>query len=400
MALVSEPTLADIARARERISPYVHKTPLVRSETFSGMTGSEIYLKLENFQKTGSFKVRGALNKLMTTDRRDLANGVITASAGNHAQGVAYAAMTLGVKATVVMPKWASEAKVNATKSYGAEVLLYGASFDEAAEKAKNMSEQLGMLYIPAFDDDQVIAGQGTIGLEILEDDPDIDYVVVPVGGGGLISGIAIACQGKAEVIGVESEAFPSIHDLLIGKTPSFGSTIADGIAVKNPSQRTLTYIREHVKEIKLVNDDEIAKAVFLLMERQKIIAEPAGAVGLASLLSGDLRLSGKRVAVLISGGNVDLHLLSRIVDHALLDMGRLLIINFVAPDKPGVLSMAVSTIADVGGNIIHIQHERESRDVPIGYSKVKIWMEVPDPSASQEIIKRLSPTFPSITKG
>ena len=387
MTSINEPTLMDIARARERISPYVHKTPLVRSETFSKMTGNEIYLKLENFQKTGSFKVRGALNKLMTAE-------------WNHAQGVAYAAMTLGVKATVVMPKWASEAKVNATKSYGAEVLLYGTNFDEAAEKAKAMSDQLGMLYVPAFDDDQVIAGQGTIGLEILEDDPNVDYVVVPVGGGGLISGIALACQGKAEVVGAESEAFPSIHDALMGKTPSFGSTIADGIAVKNPSQRTLSYIKKHVKGITLVSDDEIAKAVFLLMERQKIIAEPAGAVGLAALLSGDLKLSGKRVAVLISGGNVDLHLLSRIVDHVLLNTERLLIINFVAPDRPGVLSAAVSTIAEVGGNIIHIQHERESRDVPIGYSKVKIWMEVPDPSASQEIIKRLSPIFPSITKG
>lgn len=397
---INEPTLTDIIRARERISPYVHKTPLVRSETFSKMTGNEIYLKLENFQKTGSFKVRGALNKLMTTERKDLENGVITASAGNHAQGVAYAAMTLGVKATVVMPKWASEAKVNATKSYGAEVVLYGANFDEAAEKARTMSDQLGMLYVPAFDDDQVIAGQGTIGLEILEDEPSIDYVVVPVGGGGLISGIALACQGKAQVVGVESEAFPSIHDALMGKTPSFGNTIADGIAVKKPSQRTLTYIKKYVRDITLVRDDEIAKAVFLLMERQKIIAEPAGAVGLAALLSGDLKLNGKRVVVLISGGNVDLHLLSRIIDHALLDMGRLLIINFVAPDRPGVLSTAVSTIAEVGGNIIHIQHERESRDVPIGYSKVKIWMEVPDPSASQEIIKKLSPIFPSVTKG
>ncbi|HEV50983.1 MAG TPA: threonine ammonia-lyase [Thermoprotei archaeon] len=397
---INEPTLTDIIRARERISPYVHKTPLVRSETFSKMTENEIYLKLENFQKTGSFKVRGALNKLMTTERKDLENGVITASAGNHAQGVAYAAMTLGVKATVVMPKWASEAKVNATKSYGAEVVLYGANFDEAAEKARIMSDQLGMLYVPAFDDDHVIAGQGTIGLEILEDEPSIDYVVVPVGGGGLISGIALACQGKAQVVGVESEAFPSIHDALMGKTPSFGNTIADGIAVKKPSQRTLTYIKKYVKDITLVRDDEIAKAVFLLMERQKIIAEPAGAVGLAALLSGDLKLSGKRVVVLISGGNVDLHLLSRIIDHALLDMGRLLIINFVAPDRPGVLSIAVSTIAEVGGNIIHIQHERESRDVPIGYSKVKIWIEVPDPSASQEIIKKLSPIFPSVAKG
>jgi len=399
LSVINELTEADVLRARERITPYIHKTPIVRSETFSRMTGNEVYLKLENFQKTGSFKVRGALNKLIATGREALNRGIITASAGNHAQGVAYAAKVLGVKATVVMPKWASEAKVNATKGYGADVILYGTSFDEAAERAKSMSDEMGMIYVHAFDDDQVIAGQGTIGLEILDDFKDFDDIIVPVGGGGLVSGIAIALKGRTEVIGVESEAFPSIHDALIGKTPNFGNTIADGIAVKTPSERTLHYIKKLVKEVELVSDDEIARAVFLLMERQKIIAEPAGAAGLAALLSGAVKIRGKKVLVLISGGNVDLHLLSRIIDHALLDMGRMMIINFVAPDRPGVLSKAVSAIAEVGGNIIHIQHERESRDVPIGYSRVKIWMEIPDARAKEEIIRRLSPVYPSVSE-
>jgi len=394
-----EVSLKDVKAAAERIAPYIHNTPMDYSKTFSELTGASVYLKLENLQKTGSFKVRGALNKLLGAPRETVKKGVITASAGNHAQGVAYSAASLGIPSTVVMPKWASEAKVKATKNYGAEVILYGTYFDDSAAKAKEIAQERGIPYVPAFDDDQVIAGQGTVGLEMLTDEPDLEALVIPVGGGGLISGVAIAAKSikpDIKVIGVESEAFPAVHDLIRDKQPNFGYTIADGIAVKNPSERTLHYIKEYVDDVVLVSDDDLARAVFLLLERAKTVVEPAGAAGLAALLSGKIDLRGKKVGVLLSGGNVDVHLLSRIIDRALMDFNRMMIISFVAPDRPGALASALSVIADEGANVIHVQHEREGREVPLGFSKVRIWMEIPETSSKEELLKKLASVYPS----
>ena len=397
-----ELTLDDVNLASKRIYPFIHKTPLDYSKTFSDLSGSNVYLKLENLQKTGSFKVRGALNKLLNMPKNLTEGGVITASAGNHAQGVAYAAASLGVKATVVMPKWASEAKIKATKSYGADVLLYGSYFDDAVSKAKSISQELGIPYIPAFDDDDIIAGQGTIALEILEEKPDLDVLLVPIGGGGLISGIALAAKSikDIKIIGVESDAFPAVHEILNGRRPEFGNTIADGIAVKNPSPRTIRYIEKYVDDVVLVNDDEIARAMFLLLERAKTVVEAAGAVGIAALLSKKVDVKGKNIGVLLSGGNVDVHLLSRVIDRALLDFGRMMIISFVAPDKPGILSAALSIIAEEGANVLHVQHDREGSDMPLGFTKIKIWMEIPETHSKESLLKKLSLLYPTVKEG
>lgn len=396
-------SLEDIRQAAVRISPYVRRTPMDRSTTYSTMTGNEVFLKLENLQKTGSFKVRGALNRLLTLPQEKLEKGVITASAGNHAQGVAYAASVVGVRALVVMPLWANEAKVNATKAYGAEVLLRGSGFDEAAGEARKLAEQTGMTYVPAFDDDMVIAGQGTLGLEILEEVPDLDAVIVPIGGGGLISGIALAVKSlrpQASIIGVESVAFPAVKELLAGRQPSYGATIADGIAVKMPSERTLGYIRKNVDRIDVVDDDAIAKAMLLLLERAKIVSEPAGAAALASLLYSDLGLKGKKVAVLVSGGNVDMHLLSRVIERSLMLFSRELVVSFRVADRPGMLASALNLVASEGGNVLHVQHDREARDVPLGYTRIRLILEVSNEEAKDRIVAALASAFLDVKEG
>ncbi len=369
----------------------IHRTPLTRSMTFSRITGGEVYLKMENLQKTGAFKVRGAYYKLWKLTQQGY-NSCITASSGNHAQGVAYSASMLGSKATIFMPRYTPFYKVEATKSYGAEVILYGEIYDEAYSKAYEVSKKRGVPFIHPFDDTDIIAGQGTIGVEIYEDLEDVDIVIVPVGGGGLISGIAIALKKlkpSVKVIGVQPKGAPSTYlsyyEGKIVETPHV-FTIADGVIVKKPGELTFKIIKELVDDMVIVDDREIAKAVFLLLERVKVVAEPAGALGVAAILSGKVDIGNKKSVILISGGNVDLSLLSRIIEKSLYLEGRQVKIRGMLLDRPGQLKKVVDVIAEYGLNIVSIDHERGNPLVNPGMAEVTLGLEIPN----REIIDRV----------
>lgn len=380
----------------ETLHGYVKKTPLDRSSTFSSMTGSELYLKMENMQKTGSFKVRGAFVKLSSLKREERERGVVAASAGNHAQGVAYSASVLGIRAKIVMPETASPAKVDATKSYGAEVLLRGRIFDDSLAEALSICEMEKSVFVHAYDDKHVISGQGTVGLEIIEDLPEVDAIVVPVGGGGLISGIAVAVKSlksNVKVYGVQSEAFPSAYRLLkYGKVEPVetGDTIADGIAVKKPGRITSEIIKKYVDDIFLVSDKEIAEAMFLMLERAKVVSEPAGAASLASLISGKVELSGKKVVSVISGGNVDMYTLDQIVSRGLERYGRLIRLKFILKDSPGSLRQIIDIVSGMGANILDIQHQRLGSEVPLGRAAVILSLETQNVDHTKHLIEGL----------
>ena len=387
---MQRPTYDDVVRAAaalRRCGPRgggggdddVRRTDLVHSPVFSRMTGSDIYLKAEYRQRTGSFKIRGAYYKVRSLSREEKRSGVVAASAGNHAQGVAYAASSEGIPCTIVMPQSASPAKVAATRGYGASVVLHGASYEESWARAREISAETGATIIHAFDDPHVIAAQGVVGLEILEDLPDVDEVYVPVGGGGLAAGILIAVKSArpgVRVVGVESSSFPSMRRSLdegmrvcvqdgtsAGGAGGAGGagparTIADGISVREPGELTFSIIRDLIDDIVLVDDSEIIEAMFLLMERMKAVVEPAGAVGLAHLLAA--RPSpGKKVAVVLAGGNVDMYLLGQIVDKGLARMGRLLKVFILLPDRPGALKEVVDVITSARANIVEVVHDR-----------------------------------------
>ncbi|BCS91990.1 Threonine synthase [Metallosphaera sp. J1] len=373
--------LDDIFRAKERISPYIHDTPVDYSTTFSRMTQSEVYLKLENLQKTGSFKVRGAFNKILEMKEEERKRGVIAVSAGNHAQGVAYAAMTLGIRSTIVMPETAPISKYKATKGYGAEVILYGKFIHESMKKAEELIRERNLTLVHPYDDPLIIAGQGTAGLEMAKEKPDV--VIVPIGGGGLISGVAVALKGinpNTRVIGVQSYASPSLKiskelGRLTDIEPSY--SIADGILVKSPSSLTFEIISEYVDDIVLVDDEEIAWAMMMLLERNKTVVEPAGAASLAALLSGKVEARGKKVMTFLSGGNVDLSLLARIIDKTLYKTKRIVKARVIVPDKPGYLNKVLNYVAQIRGNIIDVVHDRVSSDVLPGYTKIYVMFEV-----------------------
>lgn len=373
--------LDDIFRAKERISPYIHDTPVDYSTTFSRMTQSEVYLKLENLQKTGSFKVRGAFNKILEMKEEERKRGVIAVSAGNHAQGVAYAAMTLGIRSTIVMPETAPISKYKATKGYGAEVILYGKFIHESMKKAEELIRERNLTLVHPYDDPLIIAGQGTAGLEMAKEKPDV--VIVPIGGGGLISGVAVALKGinpNTRVIGVQSYASPSLKiskelGRLTDIEPSY--SIADGILVKSPSSLTFEIISEYVDDIVLVDDEEIAWAMMMLLERNKTVVEPAGAASLAALLSGKVEARGKKVMTFLSGGNVDLSLLARIIDKTLYKTKRIVKARVIVPDKPGYLNKVLNYVAQIRGNIIDVVHDRVSSDVLPGFTKIYVMFEV-----------------------
>jgi threonine dehydratase len=390
-------TYEDILRARKILKDVVHKTPLDYSTTFSKLTGCNVYLKLECLQKTGAFKVRGAYNKLFSLSDEQKLRGVVTASAGNHAQGVAYSSKILGIKCTVVMPVNASPAKVAATRSYGAEIVFHGNMYDNALEKALEIAEKENKVFIHAFDDEHVIAGQGTIGIEILEDLPDVDAVIMPVGGGGLASGIAIAIKSKkpnVKIIGVQTKAFPAIKETLEKNRIveiSNGFTIADGIAVKKPGNITLEILRKYMDDIGLVDDEQIVKTMFLLMERSKLVIEPAGAVGLAYLLNeGNEKLKDKKVVVVLSGGNVDMFLLGQIVHKGLGSIGRLVRISVQLYDRPGELKKVIDTIAANRVNIVDVMHDRLGSDVRAGSAKVILSLEAESSEHIDNLLKIL----------
>lgn len=376
-------TLADIQLAQARLKGGVYETPCPRSERLSRRTDCELYLKLENLQMTGSFKERGALNKLLTLTPDERAVGVIAASAGNHAQGVAFCAKRLGIAATIVMPVSTALIKVSQTRSYGAEVVLSGDNYDEAVATAQGLRDERGLVLIHAFDDDLVIAGQGTIGLEILASVPDVDAVVVPIGGGGLAAGVALAIKSlrpAVAVYGVETQLVPSMRRALevgapIAVVPT-RRTIADGIAVRSASARTLSLVRQYVDDVVLVEEADIAEAVLRLLEDEKTVAEGAGAAALAAVLAKLLPLQGKRVVLVLSGGNIDVNVLSRIIDRGLVQSGRSMRVRVVVPDVPGSLASLLIIIAGCQANVLEVHHDRIAARSPVGQTTVELLLE------------------------
>jgi len=391
------PKVEDILRAREVLAGTVRKTPLQSTRTFSGLAGTNLFLKLECMQVTGSFKVRGAFVKVSGLPEKQASHGVIAASAGNHAQGVAYAAAIKKIPCTIVMPQTASPAKVAATRSYGAKVERRGANYDEAWEATQQIARAEGKTIIHAFDDPEVIAGQGTIGLEILEDLPGVDKIYLPVGGGGLAAGIAIAVKSKrpsVKIIGVESKAFPAMKESVAkGSLQSVkkGYSIADGIAVKQPGKLTYEIASKYLDDIVLVDDVSIVKTMFLLMERAKLVVEPAGAASLAYLLSNGGHAGKKdKVVSILSGGNVDMYLLGQVVAKGLMQMGRMLKVFILLPDKPGALKSVVDSIAELSINIVEVEHDRLSSHIPAGTAGVYLSLEMEDEKHAHRLVEFL----------
>ena len=369
----------DVNEAYGILKGVVQRTPLEFSRTFSLMTKANIYLKLENFQKTGSFKIRGAYNKISHLSKEERKRGVVCASAGNHAQGVAHAATLLGVESTVFMPIYTPPTKIVATRSYGAEVKLEGDTYDDAAVAATRYAEEKRMTFVHAFNDEHVIAGQGTIGIEIYEMLPDVDVVVVPVGGGGLISGIALALKTlkpDVKVVGVEAEGAQSMkqsleqNKIIPLKTIA---TIADGIAVKTPKELTFSLAKQYVDEMVTVDDDMIAQALYFLLQRAKLVVEPAGAVSLAALLSKKVFFPKKQVVAVISGGNVNLGLLTQVIEQGMLRNKLMVKISVVVLDKPKMLKEILTVLANHGANVQSVAHDRCTTTVPIGYVNLVI---------------------------
>jgi threonine dehydratase len=390
------PTIGDIFKARDLLSEAVRKTPLQRSETFSKLIGTNIFLKLESLQRTGSFKVRGAFVKLDMLSNEERKYGVIAASAGNHAQGVAYAALKKNISCTIVMPKNASPAKVAATKSYGARVILRGLDYDESWIAAKEIAKEEDRTVIHAFDDPQIISGQGTIGLELLEDLHEIDQVYLPVGGGGLAAGVAISIKTKnpnVKIIGIESKAFPAMKESLAKgslQNVKAGYTIADGISVKSPGRLTYEIASKYLDDLRLVDDSSILETMFLLMERAKLVVEPAGAASLAHLISNGHPDKNKNVIALLSGGNVDMYLLGQVVAKGLMHMGRMLKILIHLPDRPGALKTIVDSIAELSVNIVEVQHDRLSPNISAGTAGVYLSLELENANHAGRLIEFL----------
>jgi len=388
-------TYDDVVNAQKAQGDVIRKTSLVFSDTFSQLTGSKVYLKNEFEQKTGSFKLRGAYYKIKNLTEDEKSKGVVAASAGNHAQGVALASAMEKINCTIVMPRNASPAKVAATKEYGAEVVLEGKNYDESWIKAQEIAKTSGAQIIHAFDDPQIIAAQGVIGLEIMEQLPNVDEIYVPIGGGGLAAGILIAVKTKnpnVKIIGVESKSFPSMKNSLdSGKleTVDGGFTVADGISVRTPGKQTFEIIRDMIDKIVLVDDEEIIKTIFLLMERSKVVVEPAGAAGLAYLVSKKPS-PGKNVVPILCGGNVDMYLLGQIVSKGLAAMGRMMKIFILLKDKPGALKEVVDELASLSANIVEVVHDRLSSDVHAGTTGVTLSLETENQKHTDQLIQHL----------
>jgi len=388
----------DIHAALANIKDLVHKTPLIHSNSFSEMTGAEVYLKAENLQKTGSFKVRGAFNKMI-----HISDKVIAASMGNHAQAVAYAASSLGINAKIVMPVTAPIVKEEATKGYGAEVVLYGESFKEALDYALSQKDYI---FIHAFDDEEVIAGQGTIGIEITEDLKEVDTVFVPVGGGGLISGISIAVKAllpKTKVIGVQTEsamsAYVSFKEKQVYDKPLM-PTLADGIAIEKVGDRTFEIMNRYVDDIISVREDSIAMAILLFLERKKLVVEGAGAVPLAALLENKERFIGKSIVLVVSGGNIDFTLIDRIIHRGLVTSGRVGVFEVTVDDVPGSLHSLTGVISSRRGNILDVVHDRFAGNLPIGKTRITFTVEIRSKEHLEELISELTKKGFRVRKG
>lgn len=375
-------TLDDIKKAREVIGSVVRETPMEHSPAASQLLGAQVYLKCENLQLTGSFKIRGALNKISSLSAAEKARGVIAASAGNHAQGVALSSSKLGVKSTIVMPRTSSIIKQSATRNYGADVILHGEIFDEAYQRAREIEKETGAIFIHPYEDELIMAGQGTLGLEMYEQIPDLDSVVVAIGGGGLISGVSVALKAlnpKIKIYGVVAENAPGMY-MLHKKKPVPAElsyiSIADGIAVKKPSQVIYdTFISKYVDDIVTVSEDEIAEAVVFLLERSKLVVEGSGAVTLAAALQKKLNL-GAKTALALCGGNIDLNLVGDIMDRGLSRSGRVARISVVVSDRPGTLSRLTKIIGDLGANILDVQHDRMDPSLHIRETRIDFVLE------------------------
>ena len=383
-------TLDKIYKASHVLRSVIRKTDLIHAPLVN--PDSEIYLKTENLQITGSFKVRGAYYMMSQLTEEEKARGVIACSAGNHAQGVALAAAKNHIKSLICLPDGAPISKVEATKSYGAEVCMVDGVYDDAYKKALELKEEKNYTFVHPFDNEDVIAGQGTIGLEILEQMPDVEAVIVPIGGGGLISGVAFAIKNlnpNIKVYGVQASGAPSMRNSIRdGKIECLDhvSTIADGIAVKEPGEHTFQYVSQYVDEIVTVTDDEISAAILALIERQKLIAEGAGAASVAAAMFNKVPIQGKKTVCLVSGGNIDVTILSRVIKRGLLMSGRTCMLNIELLDKPGQLKLVSEIIADMGGNVISIHHERASEGSDINGCFLRITMETRDYAHIQEI--------------
>lgn len=385
-------SLADIRAAERRISRCIIRTPLVFSPTFSEITGAQIYLKLETLQRAGSFKVRGASNKILSHLTEIGDTGVVAASAGNHAQGVAVAAHSADIPVTIIMPEWSSLSKQEAARGYGAQVIIHGQSLEESIEKAQEIA-RTGRLLIHPYDDEEVIAGQGTIALEIFADLPDADMIVVPVGGGGLIAGIATAAKEQnpdIKIIGVQAEACPSAREAIRQGSPVMvpaGKTIADGIRVAETGVATFPALQRYVDQLVLVSEEEIADAILLLLERKHIVAEGAGAVPLAAIMNGSVEIvPGSKIVLVISGGNIESNQLFRVIRQSLARQGRIMRFSVILDDQPGALARLLSVIAKERGNILHIHHAQGDGDIPVQMAKVTIELETRGRDHSQSL--------------
>jgi threonine dehydratase len=389
-------SFVDVEEARERIKDQIYLSPFPHSETVSQLTGNRVFFKLENLQLTGSFKERGALNRLLTLTPEESKRGVIAASAGNHGMAVAYHSRRLKIASTIVMPTSAPLIKVTRVRHYGAESVLHGSDYDGAYAEAKRLSQEKALTFISAFDDPWIVAGQGTIGLELYEQNPDLNAVMVPVGGGGLIAGVALALKTllpKVRVIGVQSEAVPAMKAALEKGAPEklpAATTIADGIAVRAVGATPLELVKTYVDEIVTVSEGEIANAVLMLLEVEKTVAEGAAAVALAALLNKKVSLAGKNVGLVVSGGNIDMNLISRIIEKGLIQDGRLTRLNVIIPDRPGNLARLSQCIADLGANILQIDQSRGFGQMAIGETEVEITLETTGPDHAHQLHESL----------
>lgn len=385
---------AQIRQAAEDLRDQVVRTPFLRSETLSNLSGAEIFLKFENLQFTASFKERGAFTKLKSLDGAERAAGIITMSAGNHAQGVAYHAQKLGLDSTIVMPETTPHLKVKHTEAFGSKVVLKGETLADAKRFAENVADQEGRILIHPYDDPAIIAGQGSVGLEMLEEVKSLDTLIVPIGGGGLVSGISIAAKDMnpaIEIVGAQAALYPTYYNLLKGKSDiPGGQSIAEGIAVKTPGLLTTQIIKQHVSDILIADETSIEHAIALLLTIEKTVVEGAGAVGLAVLLDNTDHFTGKTVGIVLSGGNIDPRLLSYVIQRELLREGRTLTVNIETNDRPGFLGQIASCVGEAGGNIIDVRHNRLLNDIPAKSADLKLMIETRDKHHADSIVRML----------
>ena len=388
--MMQPPTIEDIRTAAKRIEGAVVRTPMLMSRTLSEVIGAEVWLKFENLQFTSAYKERGALNKLLQLTAEERARGVIAASAGNHSQAVAYHAKRLGIPATIVMPEPTPTVKETQTESHGATVVLYGAMFDDAYAKARELALEKGYVFVHPFDDPQIIAGAGTVALEMLEDAPDLDTLIVPIGGGGLMWGVSIAARAvkqEIELIGVEAELYPSMKCAIQGcNLPLGGDTLAEGIAVKHPGELTSQILKDHVNDVVLVAERAIEQAVAMLVSVEKTVVEGAGSAGLAAMLADKDRYKGKKVGTLLCGGNIDIHLLANVLVRDLVRQGRIARLRVAAQDQPGALARITDQFHEAGVNIIEIRHSRIFTALPAKDTVIEVECEARDAAAIDKV--------------